>query len=252
MTNYPEVVTKIADDYLQRVRLRLRLLPTREQDEFVMELRSHLYEAYQQTSGLDETARILTVLRNLGEPAEVVSDRLPGAMMRSGTKRNLPLYILTGIIIALFGIPLGFSGVSTLFGLLVALAGVLIAFYAVAGSILFTGALFMLLGLARICLPALWDKLLTLGFIQINGPVGDFFNPLSPVAQGLILMVFSSVFIASGCGMLWLGKHMLRGLRLLFGLAFDGTRRLAQTIRRKLRRDNHEAVNVSAPLFGKS
>ena len=76
MNNYPEVVAKIASDYLERVKSQLRLVPTREQNEFLREIESHLYEAYRQTPGDDDVARILAVLRNLGEPAEVVSDRL--------------------------------------------------------------------------------------------------------------------------------------------------------------------------------
>jgi uncharacterized membrane protein len=105
MNDYPEVVAKIANDYLERVKSQLRLVPTREQDEFLREIQSHLYEAYRQTEGEDDVARILAVLRNLGEPAEVVSDRLSSAMVRSGSKRNLPLYVLAGIVIALFGLP---------------------------------------------------------------------------------------------------------------------------------------------------
>ena len=112
MENYPQVVEKIANDYLARVKSKLFLVPSSEQDEFLRELQSHLYEAYQQTSGDDDVARILTVLRNLGEPTDVVADRLPGAMVRSGSKRNLPLYILGGVFIAIFGIPIGFGGVS--------------------------------------------------------------------------------------------------------------------------------------------
>jgi hypothetical protein len=115
---------------LERVKSQLGLVPIREQNEFLREIESHLYEAYQQTPGDDDVARILAVLRNLGEPAEVVSDRLPGTMVRSGTKRNLPLYVVGGILIALFGIPLGFGGLGVLVGILGGLAGMLVAFYA--------------------------------------------------------------------------------------------------------------------------
>ena len=115
---------------MERVKSQLGLVPIREQNEFLREIESHLYEAYQQTPGDDDVARILAVLRNLGEPAEVVSDRLPGTMVRSGTKRNLPLYVVGGILIALFGIPLGFGGLGVLVGILGGLAGMLVAFYA--------------------------------------------------------------------------------------------------------------------------
>src|ERR1022692_2148678 len=101
MDNYPEVVVMIANDFLERVKVHLRPLPAHEQDEFLKELRSHLYEAYQQTQGDEDVARMLAVLRNLGEPGEVVADRLPDAMVRSGATGNLPRYIAGGILIAL-------------------------------------------------------------------------------------------------------------------------------------------------------
>src|SRR5580658_10084205 len=153
MNDYPDAVAKIANDYLERVKSQLRQVPAREQDEFLLEIQSHLYEAYSQTAGSDDVARILTVLRNLGEPAEVVADRLPKAMVRSGTKRNLPLYVLPGILIGIFGIPLGFGGVSVLVGLLLVLVGVLVAYYAATGIILLTGAIFTVFGFIRFALP---------------------------------------------------------------------------------------------------
>src|SRR5580658_8678902 len=153
MNDYPDAVAKIANDYLERVKSQLRQVPAREQDEFLLEIQSHLYEAYSQTAGSDDVARILTVLRNLGEPADVVADRLPKAMVRSGTRWNLPLYVLAGITIALFGLPLGFGGVGVLLGLLAALAGILVAYYAFAGSFLLVGACFASLGLMRVVLP---------------------------------------------------------------------------------------------------
>jgi uncharacterized membrane protein len=249
MHKYPEVVTKIANDYLERVKSQLRSAPARERDEFLKELQSHLYEAYQQMAGEDDVGRILAVLRNLGEPAEVVSDRLPGAMMRSGMKRSLPLYVAGGILIAMFGIPLGFGGVGVVLGLLFALAGMVLAYYATAGSILLAGAVSMLLGLTRIFLPHIWENLVTLGFIQINGPPAELLDHLSPSEQGLIMLLFASVFVASGLGMLRLGRYVLRGLHFLFSLALDWTRRLAQSVRRRLRRDTRERQQMGEVSF---
>jgi uncharacterized membrane protein len=255
MNDYPEVVAKIASDYLERVKSQLRLVPAREQDEFVREIQSHIHEAYhrtpgEQTPGEDDVARMLAVLRNFGEPAEVVSDRLPKAMVRSGTRWNLPLYILAGIIIALFGIPLGFWGLGVLLGLMAALTGILVAYYAVAGSFLLVGSCFTALALIRIILPELWDKMMMLGIIQVNGPA-EFFNHLSPTGQAFIMIVFASVFLASGLGLLRLGKYLLRGLRFLVSLIFDGARRLGKTVRRKLSRDKREGLAVSQMSFSK-
>jgi uncharacterized membrane protein len=251
MNDYPEVVAKIASDYLERVKSQLHLVPAREQDEFLKELQSHLYEAYQQTPGEDDVVRILTVLRNLGEPAEVVSDRLPGAMVRSGTRRNLPLYVVGGILIGLFGIPLGFGGVAVLVGILVTLAGIVATYYAAMGVVLLTGASFMLLGLTRIYQPELWDRLVTVGIIHIDGRLAEFLDQFSPSGQGFLMIVFASMFVASGLGMLWLGKYLVQGLRLLFSLAFDWLRELAQSIRRKLRQGKREGFHVSEASFVK-
>jgi uncharacterized membrane protein len=245
MSNYPDVVAKIVSDYMERLKTQLRLVPVREQNEFLREIESHVYEAYQQTPGEDDVARILAVLRNLGEPAEVVSDRLPGTMVRSGTKRNLPLYIVGGILIALFGLPLGFGGLGVLLGLLGALTGVAVAFCATAGSILLVGALVTVLGLTRFLVPPVFDRLVDLGFIQLGGPVSEFLDHFSPSDQGLLMMLVGCVLLACGVGLLWLGRYLLRGLRFLFGLLFDRTRRLAQAARGKLRQENREAPDLS-------
>jgi uncharacterized membrane protein len=244
---YPEVVAKIVNDYMERVKWQLRLVPARQQQEFLLEIQSHVYEAYQQMAGDDDVARILAVLRSLGEPAEVVSDRLPGAMVRSGTKRNLPLYIIAGIFIALFGIPLGFGGVGVLVGLLAAVAGVLVAYFAVAGSFLLVGAIFTLLSFVRFALPDVWDKLLALGVLQISGPVAEFLDQLTAPSQALLMFLIATVFAAAGLGLLWLGRYLLRGMRFLLSLTFDWTRRFAQTVRRKLRRDQREGLPVALP-----
>jgi len=251
MYSYPDVVAKIASDYLERVKSQLRLVSAHEQGDFLREIESHLFEAYQQTPGEDDVARILAVLRNFGEPAEVVADRLPGAMVRSGTKHNLPLYVVGGILIALFGLPLGSAGAGVLVGLLAAVAGILVAYYAVAGSFLLVGALTMLIGLTRILLPQLFDRLVVLGYIQLGGPVGEFLDHFSPSYQGLLMILFASVFAAAGLGMLWLGRYLLRGLRFLFSLTFDWMRRFAQRVRRKLRQDNREAPQLGKVSFVK-
>jgi hypothetical protein len=174
------------------------------------------------------------VLRNFGEPGEVVSGRLPAAMVRSGMKRNLPLHVLAGILIALFGIPLGFGGVAVLAGTLLTVAGMVAAYFAAAGVVLLTGAVFLLLGLLRMYEPNAWDRLIALGVIHMDGPLGLLINDLSPAGQGLLMIVLAGVFAACGLGMLWLGRRLIRGLRLLTELALDWLGKVAQSIRRRL------------------
>jgi uncharacterized membrane protein len=245
MNNYPDAVAKIADDYMARVKAQLRMVPAREQIEFLREIESHVYEAYQAArleaaAGEDEVARILMVLRNLGEPAEVVSDRLPSAMVRSGTRRNLPLHVIGGILIAVFGIPLGFSGVGVLAGVLVTLAGIVAIYYAAAGIVLLSGALFMLLGLSRIYQPALLERLVAMGVLQMDPQIADFLDVLSPAGQGFLMIAIATVFVAAGAGMLWLGRYLVRGLRFLFNLAFEWLRSSAKEVRQRMRQGKGE------------
>jgi uncharacterized membrane protein len=235
MSGYPQPVASIANDYFERVKAQLRPVPASEQEEFLREIQSHVYEAYQQTPGEDHVARILGVLRNLGEPAEVVRDRLPDAMLRSGARRNLPFYILGGLFLALFGIPLGAGGVGVLFGLLAAVAGLLAGYFAVTGTTLLIGALFTLLGLLRLISPHLWDNLLAAGIIQMNGPPADFLDRFSPVDQGFVMILAGGILGVAGLSLLSMGKRLIRGLGFLSALSFDWTRRVAKAFRRKLR-----------------
>lgn len=250
MSTYPEVVARIADDYLERVRTQLRIVPTDEQDEFLLEIQSHLYEAYQQMPGEDDVARILAVLRNVGEPADLVADRLPSRMVRTGARRNLPLYVAGGLFLALFGLPLGFGGIGVLLGLLVAVGGVVMAYFAVSGSVLLVGALSVLMGLIRLFAPNLWGGLIAVGAIQMNGPAAEVLDHLSDTEQGLVMLTLGSLLAAAGMGMLWVGKHMVRGLRFLLGLAFDWVRSKNEQIRAKLRsqpeRHGMTAAGISA------
>lgn len=229
MSDYPPVVAAIVADYLDRVRVLVPQAAVLERDDLVRELQSHIYEAYQQTPREEEVARILSVLRRLGEPADVVSDRLSQAIVRTGTARHLPLQILGGIVIALFGIPLGFAGVATLAGMLVSLTAVVASYYAVVGSILLTGAIFMALGFVRVYGPGLWERLLALGIVQIDPYTTELLDHLSPASQGVLMILLGTLCIALAIVMVWLGRYLVRGLRFLFVLAWDGMRRLARS-----------------------
>jgi uncharacterized membrane protein len=241
MNSYPAVVAKIADDYLDRVELQLRLTPVREEKEFLAEIESHLFEAYQQRPEEDEVARILAVLRSFGEPAEVVADRLPGTMARSGARRNAPLYILGGFLLAMFAIPLGFGAFGALTGILAGLAGIVVAFYATAGSIVLVGALFAMLGLTRMLLPQFFDRLIMLDYVRISAPTAEFLDHFSRPEQNLLIILFGCVWLAGGFGMLWLGRYLFRGLRFLFLLIFDWMRRFTQGFRARLRQEKSDA-----------
>ena len=235
MDNYPETVAKIANDYLDRVGVYLqRRLPAQQREEFLREMQSHVYEAYQHTPGDDEVTRILTVLRRLGEPADYVSEQLPGTIVRVGKRRNMPLYILTGVLIALFGLPLGFGGVGVVFGLLVALSGLVFAYYAIAGALLFTGFVLTLSAFIRLFDPDFWSKLTAAGVIHMDVLPNGMFEQAPRALQACLLMVMALLFLGAGAAMWRAGKYLLRGLKMLFHLATNWTRKGTRVIGRKL------------------
>lgn len=116
MSHYPEVVEKIVEDYLQRVAIQLKRFPKSDQEEVLKELSSHIYESYCAGSDPDPVGRILEVLRKLGEPADVVAERLHESLLNVGKLKKVPLSVLGGIVVGMFGLPLGFAGVAILLG----------------------------------------------------------------------------------------------------------------------------------------
>jgi len=250
MQDYPEVVAKIATDYLQRLKSHLHMVPAHEQTEFLKEIQSHIYEAFQNEPSEDDVQRILSVLGKLGEPSEVVADRLPQAMVRSGAKRNFPLYVMGGILLAMLGIPLGFAGIGVLVGALGALAGILIAYYATAGSAILVGAIGIMLGLSRIYQPEFFDKLVSTGVIQLDAQAAQFLDPFSTSGQGFIMIFIGIAFVGSGLGMVWLSRYLFRGLRFLYGLVSEWIiPQFFGKIRRVVRRQNKETVQFGRAEF---
>ena len=246
MSHYPEVVEKIVQDYLQRVGIQLKRFPNSDQEDVLKELSSHIFESYCAGTDSEPVSRILEVLRKLGEPADVVAEKLQESLLSLRKLRKVPLSVLGGIVVGMFGLPLGFAGVAVLLGALGAVLGLVAAFFATATLLLVTGVMGMGLGLLRMLNPDLWDQLVAQGFIQVHGRIGQFFDLLSPAAQGgLLVFVFMAV-AAAGLGMLWLSKRLLRGLRFFFDLMLDRGRTL---LKRRLRDGFAANTNsVSTPV----
>jgi len=246
MSHYPEVVEKIVQDYLQRVGIQLQRFPNSDQEDVLKELSSHIFESYCAGTNSEPVGRILEVLRKLGEPADVVAEKLQESLLSLRKLKKVPLSVLGGIVVGMFGLPLGFAGVAVLLGASGAVLGLVAAFFATATLLLVTGVMGMGLGLLRMLNPDLWDQLVAQGFIQVHGRVGQFFDLLSPAAQGGLLVFIFMAVAAAGLGMLWLSKRILRGLRFFFDLMLDR----ARTLLKKRRRDGSVANTnrVSTPV----
>jgi len=198
-------VAQIVDNYLERLKKGLKGIPAKDQDELVREINSHIYESFRDDPTPDEVARILKVLDKLGEPAAVLSARMPEAMVTLGKKRKLPFLILAGLLIAFFGVPLGLGGLSAAVGLIIGVLAVVVSFYIVAFSLILAGWLSAVIMIVRIFSPAFLDP-----WIDIYPLVAD------PTLNTVIYILGALLLAALGFGLLWLGSRLMRGVRFVF------------------------------------
>ena len=200
-------VAQIVDNYLDRLKKGLKGISAKDQEDLVKEIHSHIYESFRADPTPDEVARILKVLDKLGEPADVISARMPEAMISLGKKKKLPLLILAGVLIAFFGVPLGISGIGLVAGIVIALAGLILAFYVTAFSLILTGWLTAVALVVRVFVP---------GFLD---PYMNIYPLVSDPTLNLVIYIFGALLISAlGFGMLWLGSRLLRGVRFVFRL----------------------------------
>jgi uncharacterized membrane protein len=207
-SDFPQAVEKIVTDYLERLSARLKGMPGSDRLELLNEIRSHIYESYMDESSGDEIERILKVLRRLGDPADVISSRMPEAIARLGRGKKAPLYIVAGVLIALIGVPLGLGALALLVGLLAGLFGLLIGYFGAAVSLVVAGFATAVLSAVAIFAPGV---LLTLN--DIAGTEIISFGPFqhNPEVGGVMGLILSLIIVALGLLMLWSGKHLWRG-----------------------------------------
>jgi uncharacterized membrane protein len=206
-------VAQIVDNYLARLKKGLRGFSAKDQEELVKEIHSHIYESFRNDPTENEVDRILKVLDKLGEPANVISARMPEAMVTLGKKKKLPFYILAGVLIAFFGVPLGMSGLGLAVGLIIGVLALVLSFYIVAFSLILTGWLCAVVMIIRIFSPGFLDP-----WIDIYPLVSD------PTFNTFIYIVGALLIAAVGFGLLWLGSRMMRGVHFVFRFLFEKIR----------------------------
>ena len=222
MTNdFPPNVEKIVDDYIARLSSRLKGIPEQDRGELLGEIRSHIYESYVNDSSGDEIERILSTLRRLGDPADVISSRMPDAVRRLGRGKKAPLYIVAGVLIAFFGLPLGISALALMIALLVTLFGLLITFYGAGITFVVGGFLAAVISSIAILAPDL--------ITRINEAVGAEvihlgLFPNDPELNGYVALILSLILLGIGLLMLWSGKYLWRGWRFITMLIVSKTR----------------------------
>ncbi len=198
-------VEKIVDNYLGKLRNNLAGFPEKDREELVREIHSHIYESYRLDPTENEVERILKVMDKLGEPADVVSARVSPAMVTMGKKKKLPFYILAGTLIALFGVPLGLGGLSVIIALILTVAALILTYYVTAFTLVLGGWLSALVMIVRVFSPAFLEP-----YFEVYPVLPD------PTANTVIHIAVALLVMATGLGMFWLGKYMMRGIRFFF------------------------------------
>lgn len=216
--NYSDSVEKIVNNYMKRLKDKLKGLPESDQADLAKEIQSHIYESFVNDPTEDEVERIFNVLDRLGEPAEVISARMPDTMVQVGKKKKLPLLILIGVLIGLFGIPLGLGGIALLFGIIVTVAALVFTYYILCFSLIIGGWIGMIAGVIRIFAPEFLDKYDIVAHNLFDDPVLD----------GVIGIGVSMVCAAFGIILLLLGRHVWRGFTYLINLPFAKIRERRQ------------------------
>jgi len=210
-------------------------MPAGDRDELLNEIRSHIYDSYMDETAGDEIERILAVLRRLGDPADLISSRMPHAVTRLGKGKKAPLYVLAGVLIALLGVPLGLGAVALLVGLMAALFGLLIGYYGAGISLVLGGFITSVICFITILSPDIIER--------INDAVGMevvHFGPFQhdPALGGMVGLALGLLMGAIGLLMLWSGKFLWRGLRFV-------SRLIVQKLRSTFR---HAVPSSSSPM----
>ncbi len=215
--HYPDTVQKIVNDYLGRVKVHLKGMPEKDQEESVREIESHIYESYSNDAAPDEVERILNVLGKLGEPSRVFSDKVSGKVVTMGKNRNLPLYILAGVLIGLFGLPIGIGGIGVLFGIIGAVLAMVLAYFLTAGSFIIAGLAGMAVSIIRIADPIYLDQVAEVLGVEVT----HAFYFSSPVAEGILGLFASMMIGAVGVLLLIFGRYIFRGINFLFNMTVE-------------------------------
>ena len=232
---YSPAAQAVINDYLDRLKYRLAGFPPVDREDLLREIACHIDEAFAAEVGGDEMERLLRVLRRLGEPADVISERMSPAMIKLGKKKGLPFYILSGVLIAFVGLPLGIGAAGILIGVLAAILGLLVGYFAAAFSFLISGVAGMIMSVFLFMDPTIIERI-----NRAFGGNGDIHlivtgSPLNmpPQTEAAITFVVCAILTGLGALMIWGGRYLLRGIGYLFRISWQKLREISETRRHR-------------------
>ena len=223
---YSPSAQAVINDYLDRLNGRLTGFPPADREDLLREIQCHIDEAFAGETGEDEMEKLLRVLRRLGEPADVISERISPAMVKLGRKKGLPFYILSGVLIVLFGLPLGAGLFGVLIGVLAAAFALVVAYYVAALSLIASGAIGAIVSVIVMWNPDIVERI-NQAFgtsIQLASFGGALY--LSPQTEALVCLTLCIILAGLGLLMLWGGRYLLRGIKYLFRISWEKIRQI--------------------------
>ena len=88
---------RVYNNYLKQVKKTLKILSKNEQQDILMEINSHIYEAMQQNSNEDEINCLLDVIDKLGDPGKVLKPLVAEKKLEQATKTFNPIHVISAI-----------------------------------------------------------------------------------------------------------------------------------------------------------
>jgi len=114
---------RIWDNYFKRIGKILNRAPSKISNELVLELKSHLYESFEEDKEQSESNRLLNAIDRLGDPDDFLKPIIAEKLLTDASKSFNPKSIFFGIYYNLYG------GIARVFLAIIIWAGYLVAFF---------------------------------------------------------------------------------------------------------------------------
>jgi uncharacterized membrane protein len=89
----------IYEDYIKRSKKQVAVLSEAEQEECLMEINSHIYEALQSEGGDNEVENLRNILKRLGMPEEIFPDIVAEIKINQAIKTYNPKHLVHALLL---------------------------------------------------------------------------------------------------------------------------------------------------------
>ena len=90
---------KLYNNYIQRVKKQIAILPKEDRFDLLMEFNSHIYEGLQRDSNDLEIEKLINILDKLGNPEEVLKLTVADKILVKATKTFNPIHIFKALVL---------------------------------------------------------------------------------------------------------------------------------------------------------